>query len=79
MRKLKRGRQGTGFSLFGRSSSSSTAAGNDSGPSAEDEKVKEQMSADVEAFARDAESLGVQLDKSEALKSLRAIVEDWNK
>ena len=77
LRRLKRGRQGTGFSLFGRSSSN--APQNDDGPSAEDERVKEQMNADVEAFARDAESLGVQLEKSEALKALRAVVEDWNK
>lgn len=81
LRRLKRGRQGTGFSLFGRSSAASTAAGagDDGGPTLEDERVKEQMGADVEAFAKDAQALGVELERSEALKTLRAVVEDWNK
>lgn len=78
LRRLKRGRQGTGFSLFGRSNANAASA-DDGGPSAEDERVKDQMSADVEAFARDAAALGVQLDSSAALKALRAVVEDWNK
>lgn len=76
LKRLKKGRQG--FQLFGRSTASSTAA-NEEAASAEDEKVRLQMSADIEAFAKDAESLGVVLGDSEALKALRTVVQDWNK
>lgn len=75
LRRLKKGRQG--FQLFGRSTASSAA--NEEAASAEDEKVRLQMSADVEAFARDAESLGVVLENSEALNGLRTVVREWNK
>jgi hypothetical protein len=77
LRRLKKGRQG-GFQLFGRSTASSTAA-IDEAASAEDEKVRLQMDADIEAFARDAQNLGVDLEKSEALKTLRTVVQEWNK
>ena len=76
LRRLKKGRQG--FQLFGRSTAASTAA-TDEATNAEDEKVRLQMSADIEAFARDAEGLGVDLELSEALKTLRMVVQDWSK
>lgn len=78
LRRLKKGRQG--FQLFGRSTSTNnTSSSNDETASAEDEKVRLQMDADIEAFARDAQSLGVMLDQSETLKALRAVVRDWHK
>lgn len=76
LKRLKKGRQG--FQLFGRSTASSSAASEEAA-SAEDEKVRLQMQADIEAFAKDAESLGVELEKSEALRGLRTVVQDWNK
>lgn len=76
LRRLKKGRQG--FQLFGRNTSSSSAA-NEEAASAEDEKVRIQMNVDIETFAKDAENLGVVLGDSEALKTLRTVVRDWNK
>lgn len=90
LRRLKKGRVGGGLgfsSLFSGGSGSSAGsaaaakAGEDAkaGQSSEDENVKRQMAADVEAFAKDAESLGVVLQESNSLKALRAIVDDWLK
>lgn len=75
LRRLKKGRQG--FQLFGRSTSSASA--NEETVSAEDEKVKLQMRTDIEAFAAEAESLGVDLDASETLKTLKTVVDEWTK
>ena len=81
LRRLKKGRQGTGFSsLFGRGNASAVAGADDAaGPNAEDERVKDQMSVDVETFAKEAETLGADLSASESLTALRAVVADWTK
>lgn len=71
LRRLKKGRQG--FQLFG--SRSATPA--DKGPSAEDEQVKAQLHADVEAFVKDAVSMGIDVSQSEALAALRSAVQNW--
>ncbi|GAA5925591.1 hypothetical protein JCM3775_001450 [Rhodotorula graminis] len=65
LRWLKKGRQGLSF--FGRAASSAPA---DDGPS-DDERVKAQMQLDVEALARDAVALGVDVDESDAFQALR--------
>lgn len=78
LKRLKKGRQGF-TSLFGSRNNTNTADNDDNSVNAEDEKVRLQMETDIEAFARDAEGLGVVLDQSEALKALRAVVRDWNK
>ena len=67
LKRLKKGRQG--FSLFG-----SRAA--EEAPEVEEDRVKVQMQADVEALIFAAKSLGVDVDSSEALKALRAIASD---
>ena len=67
LKRLKKGRQG--FSLFG-----SRAA--EEAPEVEEDRVKVQMQADVEALIFAAKGLGVDVDSSEALKALRAIASD---
>jgi hypothetical protein len=64
LRRLKKGRQ-SAFSLFG-----NTTAGNDE----DEERIRNQMILDVDAFGRDAESLGVSPHASEAFKSLKEMV-----
>jgi hypothetical protein len=64
LRRLKKGRQ-TAFSLF-----SGTGAGNDE----DEERIRTQMILDVDAFARDAETLGVDPTASQAFKVLLGMV-----
>ena len=73
LRRLKKGR--AGFQLFG----SRSAANEDAANMSEDDKVRIQMSVDVDALATDAESLGVILDSSHALRGLRAVIEEWSR
>lgn len=86
LRRLKKGRAGGGgasafSSLFGSSAASAASRNDDasSGQESEDEKVKAQMRADVEALAKDAKGLGIEVEESMALKALRAVVDDWTK
>ncbi|GAA5884786.1 hypothetical protein JCM6882_005394 [Rhodosporidiobolus microsporus] len=65
LRWLKKGRQGLSF--FGRAGSSASAQPDES----DDDRVKMQMQLDVETLAKDAESLGVDVDGSEAFGGLR--------
>lgn len=74
LRRLKRGRQG--FQLFG---SRTATASNESAVSAEDEQVKMQMTADIEAFAADASALGVDVSASAAFSALRNTVDEWTR
>ena len=67
LRRLRTG-QRTGFSLFGGSSSN---ADNDA---RDEERVRTQLALDVEAFGKDAESLGVNLDACQSFKSLNYMV-----
>ncbi|PBK74315.1 COG complex component [Armillaria solidipes] len=68
LRRLKRGRKPT-FSLFG----SSTAGADDEAK--DEERIRSQMILDVEAFGKDAESLGVKPDSSESYRVLSALVQ----
>ncbi|KZT10815.1 COG complex component [Laetiporus sulphureus 93-53] len=63
LRKLKKGKK-SAFSLFG------SSAKEDDGR-ADEEKIRAQMMLDVEAFGKDAESLGVATSQSGSFKSLR--------
>ena len=65
LRRLKRG-QRSAFSLFGASST----ARDDSGR-ADEEKIRRQMVLDVEAFGKDAQSLGVAVDQSQTYHALK--------
>ncbi|THH10657.1 hypothetical protein EW145_g1177 [Phellinidium pouzarii] len=67
LRRLRMGKR-TGFSLFGGSSA------NNDDDSRDEERVRSQLILDVEAFGKDAESLGVDLDHSSAFKALNYIV-----
>jgi hypothetical protein len=64
LRRLKKGRQ-TAFSLF-----SGAGTGNDE----DEERIRTQMILDVEAFARDAETMGVVPTTSQAFKVLHSMV-----
>ena len=64
LRRLKKGRQ-SAFSLFG-----SSGPANDE----DEERIRTQMILDVEAFGRDAASLGVNLQANEMFKSLNEMV-----
>ncbi|KAK0212634.1 COG complex component [Desarmillaria ectypa] len=68
LRRLKRGRKPT-FSLFG----SSTAGADDEAK--DEERIRTQMILDVEAFGKDAESIGVKLDSSESYRVLSTLVQ----
>ena len=67
LRRLRMGKR-TGFSLFG---GSGTNADEDS---RDEERVRKQLILDVEAFGKDAEALGVDLDGSPAFKALNYMV-----
>lgn len=64
LRRLKKNKK-TSYSLFGSSSS------RDDDGRADEEKIRVQMVLDVEAFGKDAESLGVSVQQSETFKILR--------
>ncbi|KAG6820743.1 hypothetical protein H0H93_012389 [Arthromyces matolae] len=68
LRRLKKGKK-TSFSLFG-----SANAGKDD-DSRDEERIRAQMILDVEAFGKDAESLGVVLQHNEAYVALREMVQ----
>jgi conserved oligomeric Golgi complex subunit 2 len=63
LRRLQRG-QKTTFSLFGSSRNVKDDKARD------DERIRTQMTLDVEAFGKDAESLGVKPSESEAYRTL---------
>lgn len=67
LRKLKKGKK-SAFSLFGGSGSSREDDGR-----ADEEKIRTQIILDLEAFAKDAESLGVAVNNSETYKTLAAM------
>lgn len=67
LRRLRTG-QRAGFSLFGGSSSNADSEAKD------DERVRTQLTLDVEAFGKDAEALGVSLDACPSFKSLNYMV-----
>jgi hypothetical protein len=66
LRRLKKGKKTT-FSLFG-----STSTKDDDNK--DEERIRTQMIIDVNAFGKDAQSLGVQIEQSKAFESLRDIV-----
>jgi hypothetical protein len=74
LRRLKKGRQG--FSLFG---NRSVQEGQSQTSGEEEDRVKAQFLLDVDALARDAASLGVQVEAVPALESLRAAIVEDNK
>ena len=67
LRRLKKGKK-SAFSLFG----SSTSAKDDDGR-ADEEKIRTQMILDVEAFGKDAETLGVTVGDSTTYRSLKEL------
>lgn len=66
LRRLKRG-QRSAFSLFG-----SSSAGKDDAR-ADEEKIRAQMVLDVEAFGKDARTLGVDATESATYRVLREL------
>lgn len=72
LRRLKRGK--AGFNLFGSRSTTTDDAANTS----DGEKVRQQMQVDVETFASDAKSLGVDIEASSGLRALRKVIDEWN-
>lgn len=64
LRRLKKGKKNA-FSLFG-----NTGAGKDE-DSKDESRIRAQMILDVEAFGKDAVSLGVVLESSEHFKALK--------
>ncbi|KAG6841893.1 hypothetical protein C0991_005623 [Blastosporella zonata] len=68
LRRLKKGKKPT-FSLFGTAGTGKDDDGRD------EERIRVQMILDVEAFGKDAESLGVILQSSEAYNALREMVQ----
>lgn len=67
LRRLKKGKKTT-FSLFGTSNTAKDDEGRD------EERIRTQMIHDVNAFGKDAESLGVSLEKSESYRALTDMV-----
>ncbi|THH02289.1 hypothetical protein EW026_g562 [Hermanssonia centrifuga] len=67
LRRLKKGKK-SAFSLFG----SSTASKDDDGR-ADEEKIRKQMILDVEAFGKDAQSLGVSVGDSSTYCALKEL------
>ena len=67
LRRLKKGKK-SAFSLFGASS----AARDDDGR-ADEEKIRRQMMLDVDAFGKDARTLGVDIDKSNTYHALQEL------
>jgi hypothetical protein len=67
LRRLKKGQKST-FSLFG---GSNTVKDNDR---RDEERTRTQMILDVNAFSKDAESLGVDVLASDVFQSLHAMV-----
>lgn len=67
LRRLKKGKKAT-FSLFGTSNPGKDDEGRD------EERIRTQMIHDVDAFGKDAQSLGVELDSSESYQALKDMV-----
>ena len=67
LRRLKKGKKST-FSLFGASHAGRDEEGR------EEERIRTQMILDVEAFGKDAESLGVNVVASDAFEALNDMV-----
>lgn len=67
LRRLRMGKR-SGFSFFGSASSTSDEDSRD------EERIRAQLILDVEAFGKDAGSLGVDIDQSAAYKALNYMV-----
>ena len=67
LRRLKKGKK-SAFSLFG-----SSTSGKDDDGRADEEKIRTQMILDVEAFAKDAQSFGVEVEKNSTYHSLKEL------
>lgn len=67
LRRLRMGKR-SGFSFFGSTSSNTDEEGRD------EERIRTQLILDVEAFGKDAESLGVDIKQSVAFKALNYMV-----
>ena len=70
LRKLKKGKKST-FSLFGGSSSAKEDESR-----ADEEKIRTQIILDLEAFRKEAESLGVAVSENETFKTLDAMARE---
>ncbi len=67
LRRLKKGKK-SAFSLFG-----SSTSGKDDDGRADEEKIRTQMILDVEAFGKEAQSFGVEIEKSSTYQSLKEL------
>jgi hypothetical protein len=67
LRRLKKGKR-SAFSLFG-----SASASKDDDSRADEEKIRIQMILDVDAFGKDAESLGVSVNESSTFRALKEL------
>lgn len=67
LRRLKKGKR-SAFSLFGSSSSTKDDDGR-----ADEEKIRTQMILDVDAFGKDAESLGVAVNENSTYRALKEL------
>lgn len=67
LRRLKKGKK-AGFSLFSGGGTSAQDDGKD------EERIRQQMIIDVDAFGKDAEALGVEVHSVAAFSALRGMV-----
>lgn len=67
LRRLKKGKR-SAFSLFGSASSTKDDDGR-----ADEEKIRTQMILDVDAFSKDAETLGVSVNDNSTYRALREL------
>lgn len=71
LRRLKQPKRATGFSLFG------GGVGRGQDDSKADERIQAQIVLDVETLGKDAASLGVDVESSEAYRMLKASAASW--
>ncbi|KZS98509.1 COG complex component [Sistotremastrum niveocremeum HHB9708] len=72
LRRLKMGKKST-FSLFGVVGGGSTPSSAASEEGRDEERIRTQLILDVDAFGKDAQSLGVEVEKIEAYMALKTI------
>lgn len=74
LRKIRKSRTKTPFSLFSSSSSSSSAKAASEQEAKEEDNIKLQLLLDVEGLRKDAEEMGVKVKQSKAFGELKQVV-----